>query len=99
MEKMSDQQADSLRDQGKIVFKSSSSEAIVLAAMWSFFMLCIVSFCAYMGEASTWQEYAYFFLLFLLGSSFSVFILVINKITLHAIFVVYKVIKISIALV
>ena len=79
MKIMTDQQADALRDQGKIVFKSSSSEAIGLAAMWSFFILCIVSFGAYMGEASTWQEYAYFFLLFLLGSSFSVFILVINK--------------------
>ena len=79
MKKMTDQQADALRDQGKIVFKSSSSEAIGLAAMWSFFMLCIVSFGAYMEKASTWQEYAYFFLLFLLGSSFSVFILVINK--------------------
>lgn len=79
MKKMTDQQADALRDKGKVIFRSSDTEVIWLAAFWAVLVTGGLIFLFYVEELLTWKDYAYLAVYILAGYGFPAFMLFANK--------------------
>ncbi|MBE6919493.1 MAG: hypothetical protein E7469_07405 [Ruminococcaceae bacterium] len=67
MKIMTDRQADSLRDEGKIVLRVSQTESIYGAVLIAILVTAGLIFASHMEPVDTWQEYIYAVVYIILG--------------------------------